>query len=77
MKTHHLHALDFHLGQKPKRAGRKPTLAQALRQARQAGASVKEATIEPNGSIALQFGEPDGADMKINEWDKALRRDTH
>jgi hypothetical protein len=45
-----------------------------LREAKKAGASVKGATIEPDGRIALQFGEPDSAATNANEWDQATVR---
>jgi hypothetical protein len=58
----------------PRRRVHKPTLSRVLREAKKAGASVRGATIEPDGRIALQFGEPDSV-ANANEWDNAVRRD--
>jgi hypothetical protein len=59
----------------PRRRIHKPTLSRVLREARKAGATVRGATIEPDGRIALQFGEPDSTGMNGNEWDQAVRGD--
>jgi hypothetical protein len=48
---------------------RKPTLTTALTQAAKAGATVSGATITPDGSVALTFGE---APTTGNPWDEVL-----
>jgi hypothetical protein len=55
---------------KGKRRSRRPTLAAALRQASRAGAKVSGATMAPDGSVSLQFGEGNGA----NETPEDLRK---
>jgi hypothetical protein len=52
---------------KRKRGPRKPTLVSELRQAKKAGLSVKGATIEPDGRLSLQFGEPEPTEAS-NPW---------
>jgi hypothetical protein len=57
------------------RRKRKPTLASALKQASKAGASVAGATITPDGSVKLEFGDVEKTDQangkaeEKNEWD--------
>jgi hypothetical protein len=49
---------------------RRPSLANALREAKKAGMSVKGAIVEP-GRITLTFGDP--AEVgDVNEWDRVL-----
>ncbi len=53
------------------RRARKPTLAQALREAAKAGVNVAGATIE-DGKVSLTFGKPSAATVNENEWDEEL-----
>jgi hypothetical protein len=54
---------------------RKPTLASALKQANKAGAAVSGATLAPDGSVSLTFGEghrsngPDDLDRELEEFE--------
>ena len=52
-----------------RRRSRRPNLASALKQAGKAGVAVSGATIRPDGSVALEFGNPDSARPESNEWD--------
>jgi hypothetical protein len=52
---------------------RKPSLAAVLKQATQAGQSVKGAVIEPNGKIELTFGEPDPSES-TNPWNAEIKK---
>lgn len=49
---------------------RSPSLARALKQARDAGKNVCRAQIHPDGQIDLTFGEPEPSTTN-NPWDKA------
>jgi hypothetical protein len=53
---------------------RKPNLAAAIRQARKAGVDVSGATIGPDGSVSLTFGQPVKSDGNCdgNPWDEVL-----
>jgi hypothetical protein len=52
-----------------KRRARKPTLAGALKQAGKAGAKVRGATVAADGSVSLQFGEPQTEQTNdLDEW---------
>jgi hypothetical protein len=62
--------------QKTEQRRRMPTLRAALTAARQAGRPIKSATVDPNGRIRIEFGEPT-ADTNSNEWDEALDRGKH
>jgi hypothetical protein len=55
---------------KPKRQ-RKPTLASALRGAAKAGHRVRGAVVNMDGSIRLEFSDPDAASAN-NPWDAVL-----
>ena len=55
---------------------RKPSLAAALRQAAATGVTVNGATIKPDGSVALTFGERDDA-KNGNPWDEVLTNAAH
>jgi hypothetical protein len=55
-----------------KRRQRKPTLAAALKQASKAGVDVKGATLAADGSVSLQFGEPQTE--QINDLDKWMAK---
>jgi hypothetical protein len=59
---------------RPKRR-RKPTLAQALRQAADAKVPVKSAVIGADG-VTLHFGKSEQA-MDLNDWDEVLPREPH
>jgi hypothetical protein len=54
------------------RRARKPTLAGALKQASKAGVDVKGATLAADGSVSLQFGEPQTE--QINDLDKWMAK---
>jgi hypothetical protein len=60
-----------------RRRHRKPSLAAAIKQARAAGVDVQGATLAPDGSISLQFGEPATPAAKVNPWDEVLSDDRH
>jgi hypothetical protein len=76
MMTHHLlSACDLVVGRPAKRRKRRATLAGALAQATKAGAAVKAATIAPDGSVTLAFGQPGASDL--NEWDQELLHGKH
>jgi hypothetical protein len=79
MMTHHLlSACDLVVGRPAKRRKRRATLAGALREVNKVGAAVKAATIAPDGSVTLTFGEPDVADAPGNELDKWMaKRNAH
>jgi hypothetical protein len=51
---------------------RRPTLAGALKQASKAGVNVKGATVAADGSVSLQFGEPQTE--QINDLDKWMAK---
>jgi uncharacterized membrane protein YcaP (DUF421 family) len=55
-----------------RRRPRRLTLASQLRQAKKAGLSVRSATIEPDGRLSLQFGEPEPTEAN-NPWLVGLR----
>ena len=55
-----------------KRRARKPTLAGALKQASKAGVDVKGATLAADGSVSLQFGEPQTE--QTNDLDKWMAK---
>jgi hypothetical protein len=55
-----------------KRRERKPTLAGALKQAGKAGAKVRGATVEADGSVSLQFGE--SQTDQTNDLDKWMAK---
>ena len=55
-----------------KRRERKPTLAGALKQASKAGAKVRGATVAADGSVSLQFGEPQTE--QTNDLDKWMAK---
>ena len=57
------------------RRTRKPSLTNAIRAAKAAGMTVSGATIAPDGSVVLTFG--DGSTSSDNPWDKVLRRAPH
>jgi hypothetical protein len=61
---------------KKARALRRPTLANALKQADKAGKSVRGVVIDPDGKFELKFGEPD-APQSDNPWDKVLHNEPH
>jgi hypothetical protein len=56
----------------PKRSKRKTTLAGALKQASKAGAKVRGATMAADGSVSLQFGEPQTE--QTNDLDKWMAK---
>jgi hypothetical protein len=60
---------------RPRRRPRKPTLALALKQAAKAGVPVRRARIEPDGSIALDIGEPQPTETD-NPWLTELQKVT-
>lgn len=53
---------------KPAKRQRKPSLASAIKQAGKAGVNVAGATVKPDGSVALEFGETPTS-QEDNEWD--------
>ena len=55
-----------------RRRERKPTLAGALKQASKAGAKVRGATMAADGSVSLQFGEPQTE--QTNDLDKWMAK---
>jgi hypothetical protein len=55
-----------------KRRERKPSLAGALKQASKAGAKVRGATMAADGSVSLQFGEPQTE--QTNDLDKWMAK---
>ena len=58
-----------------RRSPRNPTLASALKQATKAGVAVAGATINPDGSVEVEFGKSGQPGHAAgNEWDKVLRR---
>jgi hypothetical protein len=54
-----------------RRRQRRPTLANALRQADRAGIVVAGVTLKSDGSIALAFGKAtsENSEVETNEWD--------
>ena len=50
----------------------KATLAAALKQAKEAGVNVSGATLAADGSVSLQFGEPEAE--QTNELDKWMAK---
>jgi hypothetical protein len=58
---------------KKARAPRRPTLANALKQADKAGKSVRGAVIDPDGKIELTFGEPDLPEAN-NPWHAEIKK---
>jgi hypothetical protein len=81
MAVHHLTALSLSIGggsaAKPprRRRGRRPRLADQLNQAKAAGVSVAAATVAPDGTVSLTFGQPaevKGNGRDKNEWDEVL-----
>ena len=54
---------------------RRPTLTTALAQAAKAGMTVSGATIAPDGSVTLTFG--DGSTTTTNPWDEVLTDAAH
>jgi hypothetical protein len=54
------------------RRRRRPTPAYALTQARKAGFVVTSATLAPDGSVSLQFGEHEDVNLRNNPWDEVL-----
>jgi hypothetical protein len=55
-----------------RRRERRPTLAGALKQASKAGAKVRGATMAADGSVSLQFGEPQTE--QTNDLDKWMAK---
>ena len=71
MGVDHLMARDLVIGSAtPKRERkRKPSLARELKQASNAGLAVACATIEPDGSVSLQFGKPQAEPTNdLDQW---------
>jgi hypothetical protein len=56
----------------PRRRLRRPTLSRALAEAAKNKTPVRGATIRPDGSVRLEFGDVESTDMNQNEWDKVL-----
>jgi hypothetical protein len=54
-----------------KRVRRRPTLRDALKAARAAGATVKSATIE-DGKVTLVFGSGESVTSANDDWDRKL-----
>jgi hypothetical protein len=52
---------------RPKRRKRKPMLSAALKQADQAGKAVRSATVAPDGTVSIAFGEPEPTETS-NPW---------
>jgi hypothetical protein len=50
-----------------KRRKRKPMLSAALKQADQAGKAVRSATVAPDGTVSIAFGEPEPTETS-NPW---------
>jgi hypothetical protein len=75
MAVHHLTALPLIIGggsaAKPPRRQRRPRLADQLKQAKEVGACVAAATVAPDGTVALTFGQP--AQFDDNGKDEAER----
>ena len=69
---------DDEIAPEPKRQRkRKPSLAAALRQAAATGVTVNGATVKPDGSVALTFGERDDTATNGNPWDEVLTNVAH
>jgi hypothetical protein len=67
---------DFVPDKKRRKRIRKPTLASALKAADKAGKAVAGATIKPDGSVALEFGNADAPICQAhnaNPWDRVLQ----
>jgi hypothetical protein len=66
-------------GEPGKRRPRRPTLRSALAAAKATGRTVKNATIDPDGKIRIEFGEidepePGQSDKPADQdWDKRMR----
>jgi hypothetical protein len=58
-----------------RRRQRKPTLANALKQAAKAGVPVKSAVVGAEG-VTLQFGKSEQA-TDLNDWDEVLPGEPH
>jgi hypothetical protein len=54
------------------RRQRKPTLANALKQAKKAGLEPSGATVTADGNVSLTFGAGDGTQPNGNPWDEVL-----
>ena len=59
---------------KQTRKQRRASLTGAIRAAKAAGMTVSGATMAPDGSIVLTFGDGSTATSNDNPWDKVLRR---
>jgi hypothetical protein len=69
---------DDEIAPEPKRQRkRRPSLAAALRQAAATGVTVNGATVKPDGSVALTFGERDDTATNGNPWDEVLANVAH
>jgi hypothetical protein len=53
--------------QKQASGSRKPTLSAALKQADKAGKAVRTATVAPDGTVSIAFGEPEPTEAS-NPW---------
>jgi hypothetical protein len=56
---------------KPKKqasGSRKPMLSAALKEADKAGKSVRSATLAPDGTASIAFGEPEPTEARNNPW---------
>jgi hypothetical protein len=63
---------EVRLRKRAKRRVRRPTLKQVLAQAQRAGRSVAGATVKPDGSVSLEFGQPatiTDENFSANPWD--------
>jgi hypothetical protein len=56
----------------PRRRPRRPTLSRALAEAAKNKTPVRGATIRPDGSVRLEFGDVEHTDMNQNEWDSVF-----
>ena len=55
--------------QPPRRRRRKPTLGDAIRQAKKEGVNVSAATVTPDGSVSLTFGEAQPkSETDLDKW---------
>ena len=60
----------------PARGTRRPSLTNAIRAAKAVGMTVSGATITPNGSVVLTFGDGSSSDSD-NPWDRVLKNAPH
>jgi hypothetical protein len=77
MAVHHLTALPLVIGgasaaKSPRRRRRRQGLADALKQAHKAGACVAAATVAPDGTVSLTFGQASQLDDP-NPWDEVMK----